>query len=140
MARALTPLDCGSYKITESPGAFLSFAESGSPDEVPTGAHSFSGRLETADVRVRMDGTDATSTEGELIPAGGPVLLDFNMIAKASFVRKSGTDGVIKGHWYQNEILPIVGLNTIVTEGAFVNGKTDDDALATVTGYEVDAF
>lgn len=36
--------------------------------------------------------------------------------------------------------LPILGANFIMTEGAFLNGKTDDDdVLATIAGYEVDA-
>ncbi len=40
----------------------------------------------------------------------------------------------------KNDILPIIGTNLIITEGAFLNGKTDDDdVLATILGYEVDA-
>lgn len=40
----------------------------------------------------------------------------------------------------KNDRIPIVGTNFIVTEGAFLNGKTDDDdVLATIAGYEVDA-
>lgn len=40
----------------------------------------------------------------------------------------------------KNQLLPIPGLNSIVTEGKFVNGKTDDDDVSvTLSGYEVDA-
>ncbi len=40
----------------------------------------------------------------------------------------------------KNQILPLVGINQILTEGVFLNGKTDDDdVLATIAGYEVDA-
>lgn len=40
----------------------------------------------------------------------------------------------------KNDILPIIGANFILTEGAFLNGKTDDDdVLATIAGYGVDA-
>lgn len=40
----------------------------------------------------------------------------------------------------KNDRLPIVGTNFILTAGAFLNGKTDDDdVLATIAGYEVDA-
>lgn len=40
----------------------------------------------------------------------------------------------------KNQILPIVGTNFILTEGVFLNGKTDDDdVLATIAGYEVDS-
>ena len=38
----------------------------------------------------------------------------------------------------KNEILPILGLNSILSEGVFLNGKTDDDdGLVTITSYEV---
>ena len=40
----------------------------------------------------------------------------------------------------KNQVLPIFGANFILTEGVFLNGKTDDDdVFATVAGYEVDA-
>lgn len=40
----------------------------------------------------------------------------------------------------KNDLLPLIGLNQILNEGAFLNGKTDDaSVLATVAGYEVDA-
>lgn len=40
----------------------------------------------------------------------------------------------------KNDKLPITGVNFILTEGVFLNGKTDDDdVLATIAGYEVDA-
>lgn len=40
----------------------------------------------------------------------------------------------------KNDILPILGANVILTEGVFLNGKTDDDdVLVTISGYEVDA-
>ena len=40
----------------------------------------------------------------------------------------------------KNDVLPIVGLNFILSEGAFLNGKTDDDdVLATIMGYEIGA-
>lgn len=40
----------------------------------------------------------------------------------------------------KNQILPLLGANFILTEGKFLNGKTDDnEVLATISGYEVDA-
>ncbi len=40
----------------------------------------------------------------------------------------------------KNQALPIFGGNFILTEGAFLNVKTDDaDVLVTIAGYEVDA-
>ena len=38
----------------------------------------------------------------------------------------------------KNDILDIMGMNSIVAEGKFLNGKTDDaNVLATIFGYEV---
>lgn len=40
----------------------------------------------------------------------------------------------------KNQLIPILGANIILTEGAFLNGQTDDaTVLATIAGYEVDA-
>lgn len=41
----------------------------------------------------------------------------------------------------KNQNIPISGINIILAEGSFLNGKTDDaSALVTITGYEVDSF
>lgn len=47
---------------------------------------------------------------------------------------------VLRLDMVKNDKLPLTGVNFILTEGVFLNGKTDDDdVLATIAGYEVDA-
>lgn len=47
---------------------------------------------------------------------------------------------ILKLDMAKNDILPIIGINSILSEGAFLNGKTDDaSVLVTIAGYEVDA-
>ena len=95
MPRAITPIAYGTYTITATAGTLFSF---GTP-ATKTG-ESFKGRLEVAAIRVRLDGTDATSAEGELLEPGDDVLWDQNMLSNMSLVRDGGTSGVIRGHWY----------------------------------------
>ena len=95
MPRAITPEAYGVYTITSTAGDLFSF---GTPDTKE--GESFKGRLEDAAVRVRMDGTAATATEGELLEPGDDVLWDQNMLANMTLVRDGGTNGVIRGHWY----------------------------------------
>ena len=58
-------------------------------------------RLETAQVRFRWDGTDPTSTEGQLLDVG-----DLLTVRGAAFmaafraIRTGGTSGVLKIHCY----------------------------------------
>ena len=99
MPRAITPIDYVSFTITDTAGDLFSFADAGMPTSMGT-AQCFRGHLETADIRVRMDGTAVTSSEGELLEAGDDLLLDQNMIASGSWVRDGGTSGVLKGHLY----------------------------------------
>lgn len=98
------PLDYGSYTITGTAGSLLSFADSGSPGTsiaMPQGAKSFRGVLETASVRVRMDGSPVTATEGELIDVGATVVLSIDEAHMAgAFIRTGGASGVLKGHFY----------------------------------------
>ena len=64
-----------------------------------TGAKSFVGRLETAQVRFRNDGTVPTSSEGVLLEVGDQIVLsesDFD----TSFIRTGGTSGTLKGHYF----------------------------------------
>jgi hypothetical protein len=96
--RAITPAAYGSYTITGAAGDLFSFADSGSPTSKQ--GESFKGQLETAAIRIRLDGTPVTSSEGELLEPGDDVLFDQNMLANISLVRDGGTSGVIKGHWY----------------------------------------
>ncbi len=67
------------------------------------GSLSFVGILETAQIRVRSDGTAATASEGELVEVGDKVVLSESEIGKASFIRTGGTSGTLKGHYYTVE-------------------------------------
>ena len=109
MARHINPLAFGSYTITAEAGSLFSFAEDGSPTTLPTTALSFKGRLETANVRARMDGVPPTSTVGELIDAGDDILLDKAMVQNVQFIRDGGTDAELKGHFYSVEASVFVG-------------------------------
>jgi|TARA_Y100000310_G_C20686095_1_gene819096 hypothetical protein len=103
MPRSLTALDFGHYTITDTAGTLFSFAESGSPSEMPAGAHCFKGRLETANIRARWDDTDPTTTVGELIESGDDLLLDVGLLRNMKFVRATGTSGKLVGHFWQAE-------------------------------------
>jgi hypothetical protein len=57
------------------------------------------GRLEAADVRYRMDGTDPTAAEGVLLASGS--LIEFNghaALKQVKFIRSGGVDGVLRIH------------------------------------------
>lgn len=71
---------------------------------VPTTlAKSFLGTLETAQVRMRGDGSAPTSSEGELLDVGTRILLSESEFANTKFIRTGGTSGVLKGHYYSVE-------------------------------------
>ena len=92
----------------------------------PTGAKSFKGRIEEAQVRFRSnDGFDPTAFEGELREIGEPILLgesDFD----TKFVRTGTVDGALKGHWYN------------VEPGAFSTGYLHGIAHQAATGIAGD--
>ena len=59
------------------------------------------GRLETASVRLRYDGTAPTATEGELIEPGDIVTISGADLANAQFIRTGGTSGVLPYHCWR---------------------------------------
>lgn len=59
------------------------------------------GSLETAQVRVRLDGTNPTTSEGVLVEIGQTVTLDgFVNIKAFRAIRTGSTSGVLKVHCY----------------------------------------
>ena len=68
-----------------------------------TGAKSYVGYLETAQIRLRGDGTDPTSTEGILMQVGDRLVLSESEIRRMKFIRTGGVDGVLKGNFYTME-------------------------------------
>ncbi len=70
----------------------------------PSGAaKSYVGRVETADIRYRGDGTAPTSAEGVLLQVGDIFVLNDSEIERTKFIRKGSTSGVIRGHYYSTE-------------------------------------
>lgn len=61
------------------------------------------GRLETAQVRQRWDGTNPTSTEGELVDIGDVVTIEGNDVARrVRWIRTGSTSGVMKVHCWRS--------------------------------------
>ena len=65
-----------------------------------TGAKSFVGTVETGAIRMRGDGTDPTTSEGQLFDTGSVRVLSESDIDSAKLIRDTGTSGVLKGHFY----------------------------------------
>lgn len=61
-----------------------------------------SGRLETAQVRFRVDGTDPTASEGVLIETGDFVVIrGLGNLTRFKAIRTGGSSGTLKIHCYQ---------------------------------------
>ncbi len=69
----------------------------------PNAARSYVGRVETADIRYRGDGTAPTAGEGVLLQVGDIFVLNDSEIDRTKFIRKGSTSGVIRGHYYSTE-------------------------------------
>ena len=52
--------------------------------------------LETASIRFRLDGTDPTSAEGHLVPAGQSIKITGASIAKFKAIRTGAVSGVLR--------------------------------------------
>jgi hypothetical protein len=108
MSRVPQALDFGSYTITTTAGNLFSFADSGMPTQNPTGTRSFKGRIESGQVRIRLDGDGVTTTVGELFDTGEDILFSETMLAQASMVCPAG-EAVLQGHFYQVEAIVFLG-------------------------------
>ena len=75
----------------------------GSVTSMPAGTKSFQGHLETADVRVRMDGSNASATVGQLVLKDSMITLSESEIRQATFIRDASTDAKLQGHFYSCE-------------------------------------
>ena len=103
--RRALPLDYTSFTIAATAGTIFSLADSGMPTRAPEGAQCFRGILETAQVRVRGDAVDPTTTEGELANPGDIVYLTADEFVRTRFIRTGSTSGVLKGHFFDRELL-----------------------------------
>ena len=69
----------------------------------------FVGTVETAAIRSRGDGSDATAAEGQLISAGDVIYLTESELEKTTFIADTGTSGFIRGHFYDVEVPNLIG-------------------------------
>ena len=70
----------------------------------------FIGTVETAAIRSRGDGTDATAAEGQLIGVGDVIYMTESELEKTTFINDSaGTSGYIRGHFYDVEVPNLIG-------------------------------
>ncbi len=93
---ALNNIGFESLPITNTAGGLQS---------IPTAAQSFVGVLETADIRVRIDGNAPTTSTGRLIRAEETVLLKSRgELTQASFIRDGSTSATVQGHYYDKPI------------------------------------
>jgi hypothetical protein len=108
MSRTPEAKDFGSYTVTTTAGDLFSFADSGMPAVEPVGTKSFKGRIESGQVRIRLDGDDATTTVGELFDIGEDILFSETMLRQASLICPVGT-AAIQGHFYNVEASVFLG-------------------------------
>ena len=60
------------------------------------------GRLETAQIRQRWDGTNPTATEGELVEIGDVIdLTGISTLSLVRWIRTGSTSGVLRVHCYR---------------------------------------
>ena len=61
-----------------------------------------SGRLDTAQIRQRWDGTDPTATEGELVEIGDVITLSgYAVIEDVRWIRTGSTSGILRLHCWR---------------------------------------
>jgi hypothetical protein len=108
MARNIKNVDYDSLTITDTATSFTAALDN--LTAIPTGAKSFVGIIESADIRVRDDGTAATSAEGVLYVNGSEVVFDESEFG-ASLIRAAGTNATIRGHFVNVEASVLMGAN-----------------------------
>ena len=86
--------------ITASAGTIFDRAESGFNTSPPSGAGSFVGRVTTAEIRARGDGTSPTASVGLTLKTDDFVYMSVTETSKTEFIRTTSTSGVIEGHFY----------------------------------------
>ena len=108
MSRQPQALDYTSGTISDSA---VTIFEMGSAliSSPPTGARSFVGVIESANVRARGDGTAPTGSEGQLISSGDTVYLGESEFSSMEFIRDTSTDAELRGHFYNVEVDVILG-------------------------------
>ena len=108
MSRQPQALDYTSGTVSDSAVTILGMG-SALISTVPTGARSFVGVVESAAIRARGDGTSPTTSEGQLIASGDTIYLGESEFAAMEFIRDTGTDAEVRGHFYNVEVDVILG-------------------------------
>tara|TARA_Y100000310_G_scaffold53084_1_gene48695 strand:- start:91 stop:399 length:309 start_codon:yes stop_codon:yes gene_type:complete len=100
MPRDFNQVDYETLSITGTAGGLAT---------LPARGRCFVGSLETAQARARGDGTDPTSSEGEIINVGDKVYLSHSELRAMKFIRTGSTSAVLKGHYYDVEVAVLLG-------------------------------
>lgn len=108
MARNINVVGYVASTITNTSQTLIEAAATG-VTTIPADAKSFRGKLETAAIRVRADGTNPASGEGELINVGDTVYLSDSEIRIANFIRTGSTSGALKGHLFDAPLSELLG-------------------------------
>ena len=95
--------------ITASAGTIFDRAESGFNTSPPSGAGSFVGRVTTAEIRARGDGTSPTASVGLTLKTDDFVYMSVTETSKTEFIRTTSTSGVIEGHFYPDSLYELRG-------------------------------
>lgn len=95
-ARAQAPIV---YEVVTFAGTSIGFAAAGVVLTTTPPMTSCQGVLETAQIRIRYDGTAPTSTEGEPVEVGSVITIGgFDKMQLFRGIRTTGTSGVIRWH------------------------------------------
>jgi hypothetical protein len=95
--------------ITGTAGTIFERAESGFSTSPPSGAKSFSGRLTTAEIRSRGDGTSPTASVGLTHKVDETLTFSITEASHTDFIRTGATSGVIEGNFYDVPIEELRG-------------------------------
>ena len=109
MSKNWNNVDYGSYTITGSADTLFDFADAGSPSSRPARARAFMGTLETANIRMRDDGTSPTASEGQLVVAGSQLIFTEGDMENMEMIRTASTSAVLKGHFVTAEAGDLIG-------------------------------
>ena len=95
--------------ITNSAGTIFDRAESGFNTSPPSGAKSFAGRITTAEIRARGDGTSPTASVGLTLKTDDFVYMSVTETKATEFIRTGSTSGVIEWHFYPDSLYELRG-------------------------------
>ena len=95
--------------ITASAGTIFDRAEGGFNTSPPSGTGSFVGRITTAEIRARGDGTSPTASVGLTMKTDDFIYMSVTETKATEFIRTTSTSGVIEGHFYPEPLEELRG-------------------------------